>query len=322
MTVLDTPRGPVDSSKLGKTLMHEHIFVFDQEVAHNLPKTWNEDERHAVAVERLQNLKSRGIDTIVDLTVLGLGRSLPRVQRVADEVDLNIILATGLYEYSDPPVYFRTRTPELFGGTDPLLEYFVSEIRDGIADTGLKAGILKCCTDEPGVTPGIDRILRCVAQAHRATGVPISTHTNAGMRRGLDQQEVFRSEGVDLTRVIIGHSGDSADIDYLEELMKNGSYLGMDRFGMDPILSFEQRCATVATLVERGWVDQIVLSHDTACASNWIPPEMLATMPNWKLTHISDDVLPKLRSLGVTDEQIDVMLVDNPRRIFEVDSPY
>ena len=191
MALLDTPRGPVDTGALGPTLMHEHIFVFDQEMAHNNPKDWNEDERHAGAVDRLKNLKSRGIDTIVDLTVIGLGRSLPRVQRIADEVDLNIILATGLYEYSDPPVYFRTRTPELFG-TDPLLEFFVGEIRDGIADTGLKAGILKCCTDEPGVTPGIDRILRCIAQAHRATGVPITTHT---MRRCAGASTSRRSSG-------------------------------------------------------------------------------------------------------------------------------
>jgi phosphotriesterase-related protein len=321
MAILDTPRGPVDSGALGKTLMHEHIFVFDQEIAHNMPAQWDEGERHAAAVERLTRLKASGIDTIVDLTVLGLGRSLPRVQRVAKEVDLNIILATGLYEYTEMPVYFRTRTPELLG-SDPLLDFFVAEITEGIAGTGLRASILKCCTDEPGVTPAIDRILRCVAKAHRATGVPITTHTNAALRRGLDQQQVFSSEGVDLTRVVIGHSGDTTDIGYLEELMKNGSYIGMDRFGMDTILPFEDRCATVATLVERGWVNQIVLSHDTACASNWIPQEMLATMPNWKLTHICDHVLPQLRSLGVSEEQIEVMLVTNPRRILETISPY
>jgi phosphotriesterase-related protein len=228
MAQVDTPRGSVDTGALGRTLMHEHIYVFDQEIAHNMPTEWDEQARHDAAVERLTNLKSRGIDTIVDLTVIGLGRSIPRVQRVAQQVDLNIILATGLYEYSELPVYFRTRTPELFG-SDPLLEFFVSEIRDGIADTGLRASILKCCTDEPGVTPAIDRILRCVAVAHRATGAPITTHTNAALRRGLDQQEIFRSEGVDLTRVVIGHSGDTTEIDYLEELMKAGSYIGMDR---------------------------------------------------------------------------------------------
>jgi phosphotriesterase-related protein len=321
MAILDTPRGPVDAGALGKTLMHEHIFVFDQEIAHNMPAQWNEDERHAAAVERLTRLKASGIDTIVDLTVLGLGRSLPRVQRAAREVDLNIILATGLYEYAEMPVYFRTRTPELLG-RDPLLDFFLAEITEGIAGTGLRASILKCCTDEPGVTPAIDRILRCVARAHRATGVPITTHTNARLRRGLDQQEVFRSEGIDLTRVVIGHSGDTTDIGYLEELMKNGSYIGMDRFGMDTILPFAERCATVAALAERGWASQIVLSHDTACASNWMPPEMLATMPNWKLTHICDDVLPELRRLGVSEQQLDAMLVANPRRIFQAITPY
>ncbi len=96
---------------------------------------------------------------------------------------------------------------------------FVRDITDGIADTGVKAGILKCATDEPGVTPGVERVLRAVAQAHRATGVPISTHTHARTRRGLEQQRIFAEEGVDLSRVVIGHSGDTTDLDYLEAVM-------------------------------------------------------------------------------------------------------
>ncbi len=95
-------------------------------------------------------------------------------------------------------------------------------------------------------------MLRAVAQAHRQTGVPISTHTHARSRRGLEQQRIFREEGVDLSRVVIGHSGDTTEIDYLEELIANGSYLGMDRFGIDTILSFEDRVDTVARLCERG----------------------------------------------------------------------
>src|SRR5205807_2920715 len=131
-------------------------------------------------------------------------------------------------------------------------EMFVRDIEQGIADTGVKAGILKCATDEDGLTPGVERILRAVAQAHRRTGVPISTHTHVATRRGLDQQRIFREEGVDLSRVIIGHSGDSTDLEYLEELLAAGSYLGLDRFGIDTITPFEQRIDTVVRLCERG----------------------------------------------------------------------
>ena len=129
---------------------------------------------------------------------------------------------------------------------------FVRDMTTGIADTGVKAGILKCATDRLGVTTDIDRILRATAKAHRMTGVPISTHTYARGKVGLDQQRIFREEGVDLSRVVIGHSGDTTDLDYLEELIRNGSYIGMDRFGIDTILGFEERVKTVAALCGRG----------------------------------------------------------------------
>jgi phosphotriesterase-related protein len=194
---------------------------------------------------------------------------------------------------------------------------FVTDIEQGIKDTGVKAAILKCATDEKGVTHGVERVLRAVAQAHRATGVPISTHTHAATRRGLEQQNVFEEEGVDLSRVVIGHSGDTTDVDYLEEIMARGSFIGMDRFGIDVILPFEDRVQIVATLCERGHADQMVLSHDASCFIDWLPEEAMQMMPRWHYLHITNDVIPALKNRGVTDEQIDTMLIDNPRKIFE-----
>ena len=173
---------------------------------------------------------------------------------------------------------------------------FVRDIEQGIADTGIKAAILKCATDEPGVTPGVERVLRAVAQAHRRTGVPISTHTHAGTRRGLEQQRIFAEEGVDLSRVVIGHSGDTTDLDYLEELIGNGSYIGMDRFGVDVYLPFEDRVDTVARMCERGHADKMVLSHDASCYFDALPEETLpVALPNWHYLHIHNDVIPALK---------------------------
>jgi phosphotriesterase-related protein len=153
--------------------------------------------------------------------------------------------------------------------------------------------------------------------------VPISTHTHAPTRRGLEQQRIFAEEGVDLTRVVIGHSGDTTDLDYLEELIANGSYLGMDRFGADLILPFEDRVNTVAQMCERGHADRMVLSHDAACFIDWLPEELVpVVMPNWHYQHIHHDVVPALKERGVTDEQLTTMLVDNPRTIFETQGAY
>jgi phosphotriesterase-related protein len=290
--------------------MHEHIFVLNPDVAANVATEWNESAEVASAIDRLNQLKAAGVDTIVDLTVIGLGRSISRIQAVAAGVDLNIVVATGLYTFHDVPMYF------MFRSTDHMADCFVRDTTVGITDTGVRAGILKCATDAPGVTPGVEKVLRAVARAHLRTGVPISTHTDATSRRGLDQQRIFAEEGVDLGRVVIGHSGDTTDLAYLEALVDAGSYLGMDRFGMDPILPFEARVDTVATLCGKGLADRIVLSHDAACHVDVMSHEMQRRMtPNWHYFHITRDVLPALRKRGVTEEQIHQMLVENPRQI-------
>jgi len=318
MTV-QTVRGPIDTDSLGVTLMHEHVFVLSTEIIANYPEGWGDDAtREQEAVDKLNALKAIGVDTIVDPTVIGLGRYIPRIARIAERTDLQIVVATGVYTYNDVPMYFHFTGPgTVLNGPEPMVDMFVRDITEGIAGTGVKAAILKCATDEPGVTPGVERVLRAVAQAHRATGVPITTHTHAHSRRGLDQQRVFAEEGVDLGRVIIGHSGDTTDLDYLEELIAAGSYIGMDRFGLDNILSFDERVDTVARMCERGHAGKMVLAQDASCYIDWLPEAALPlVLPNWHYLHIHNDVLPALRRRGVTEEQITTMLVDNPRAIF------
>ncbi len=316
---VETVRGAIPTSDLGVTLMHEHVFVLSPEIMANHPEGWgDEKDREDAAVEKLNALKAIGVDTIVDPTVIGIGRYIPRIQRVAARTDLQIVVATGLYTYNDVPMYFHFTGPgTALGGAETMTELFVRDITEGIADTGVKAAILKCATDAHGVTPGVERVLRAVAAAQRATGVPITTHTHAHSRRGLDQQRIFAEEGVDLSRVIIGHSGDTKDIAYLEELIAAGSYLGMDRFGVDNILSFDDRVDIVAQMCQRGHAGKMVLAHDASCYIDWLPEAALPlVLPNWHYLHIHNDVLPALRARGVSEDQITTMLVDNPRAIF------
>jgi phosphotriesterase-related protein len=314
-----TVTGPVDSADLGATLMHEHVFVLDPDVTRNWPGGWDEEEQVRRAHAKLAELKSAGIDTIVDLTVVGVGRDVARVQRVAAGTGLRVIVATGLYTFNEVPLPFRLRGPGTrLGGDEPMVELFVRDIQEGIAGTGVRAGILKCATDQQGVTPGVERVLRAVAQAHLRTGVPITTHTHAASRQGLAQQRILAEEGVDLSRVVIGHCGDTTDLDYLEELAAAGSWLGMDRFGLDNLLPLEARVRTVAAMCERGHAGRMVLSQDANCFIDWFPQELLpAALPNWHYLHLLKDVIPALQRLGVTDEQVQTMLVGNPRRIFE-----
>jgi phosphotriesterase-related protein len=311
--------GPLEAQQLGRVLMHEHVFILDPDFLINYPELDGFDEARHVpdAIVRLNELKAGGIDTIVDLTVLGIGRNIERIATVQAETDLQILVATGLYTFNEVPHVIHIRGLSYPGGAVALLtEMFVGDINEGIAGTGVRAAILKCATDAQGVTPDVELVLRAVARAQRATGVPISTHTHALSKRGLEQQDVFESEGVDLSRVVIGHSGDTTDLAYLEEIMRRGSFIGMDRFGIDPILSFDDRVATVATLCERGHADQMVLSHDAACFID-LSPNIRTHLPNSHYLHITRDVIPALEKHGVTQGQIDQMLITNPRRIFD-----
>jgi phosphotriesterase-related protein len=330
MAQVETVRGPVDTDKLGRTYMHEHIFVLSPDVQANFPEEWGSEEaRIAEAVTKLKALAGQGIKTIVDPTVIGLGRYIPRIQTIAEQVpELNIIPATGCYTYDMVPFFFHYRSPELsamIGGPDRdvMVDMFVKDITEGIAGTGVRAAFLKCAIDHQGMTDGVARIMRAVSKAHRETGAPITIHTHPGSKAGLAVQRLLDEEGVDPTRVVLGHSGDSADVDHLSELADAGFILGMDRFGINLETTFEARADTVVEMCRRGFAEKMVLSHDAACYIDWIDPALLAAAGGqWHYLHIHDEVLPYLREHGVTDEQIDTMLIDNPRRYFENTSTY
>jgi phosphotriesterase-related protein len=315
---VETVRGTVAVSALGRTLMHEHLFVLSPELADYPDICWGGDPEQArieQAVAKLTALKQRGFDTIVDLTVLGCGRSIPRVITVNERVDMNIVVAAGLFTLDPLPRFVTNRPP--CGGTDVLTELFTRDLGLGIGSTGVRAAVLKCCTDTPGVTPNVDRVLRATARAQLGTGALICTHTDAASRTGLDQQRIFATEGVDLRRVIVGHSGDSTDLPYLRTLMEAGSTIGCDRFGLyqPGWPGLDERVEVVARLCAEDYASQIVLSHDANCHSDWHDTAALAVQPDWVYTHIADEVLPSLRRRGVTEAQIDQMLVGNPARL-------
>ncbi|HJN91297.1 MAG TPA: phosphotriesterase-related protein [Dehalococcoidia bacterium] len=312
-----TVLGPIDASDLGPTLPHEHIGVRTPGIAENWPDTYDRAAHKQAAIEQVQAAYDAGIRTIVDPAPADLGRDVGLMQEVARETGMQIVCVTGIYWIV--PRYWWGREP------DDLADAFVREIEQGIADTGVHPGAIKAATDEGGVTEVNEKCLRAIARAHRRTGIPIITH-NGPPTMGREQQRVFLDEGVDLKdNVVIGHVGDTDDVTYLRELADRGSFLGLDRFGIDQTLSFEARVDTVVRLCAAGYTDRIVLAHDRCCALDWVPNFETAfadAAPNWRMNHVSEDVVPALRERGVSDAQIQEMLVDNPRRLLEPGTPY
>ncbi len=298
MVTVNTVRGAIDSTQLGFTLMHEHVVLQSPGVKENWPEAFPRERVTKRALEHLRAAKAAGVDTIVDLTTMDNGRDVPLVAEIAKQVDINLIVCTGLWRLV--PRSFGNRTP------DDVAKLFVRDITEGIQGTDIKAAIIKNASDDPTLSGPLELAFRAAARAHRETGVPLSTHTDSANQAGLDQLRVYAEEGVDLTRVTIGHSGDTEDYDYLEKILDRGAYLGMDRFGLDhfgamQLLNTERRVKVVAELCRRGYADRMVLSHD---ASGWPdgrdPDRQAQTWPNWRFTHIPCDVVPLLLEAGVS----------------------
>jgi phosphotriesterase-related protein len=313
MATVDTVRGPVDTGDLGVTLPHEHIFIASPEGVLNFNHAWgapwwDEEERVAYAIEHLTAVQDAGIRTLWDPTGFGLGRNVARVARVNAEVDLHILVCSGIYAFAETPSYLKYRAPEL------LSELFVREIREGIDDTGIKAAFLKCAVEEHGIIADLPVILEGVALAAVETGVPVMVHTNAVAKTGLLALDFLTGHGVDPTKIVIAHAGDSNDMDYLARIADTGAWLGLDRWNIPHFNPDEQRIETLLKLIEAGYLEKIHMAHDASTFNDFMfrNPPFADEHPT--MLHIHQEVLPVLRERGVTDDQITQMLVTNPAR--------
>jgi phosphotriesterase-related protein len=316
-----TTDGDTSVDDLGIVFMHEHVFIRTETLAFGWPGFggWDEAAELDAARERLRGLARAGVGTILDMTVPGLGRDAALVARAAAGTGLKVMFATGYYTYDHLPFPFHFRGPgKVLDGDDHVLEsLFERDLTTGIGDTGFRAAVLKAVTGEPGLTGDVERVVTAVANVAVRTGAPICTHAHAPTKRGLDQQRIFRERGVDLGRVMIGHSNESTDLGYLEAVIEAGSYLGWDRCGMHLTVPLDAQLDTLASLCQRGYANRVMLAHDKASFMDWFSnAELEFGVPDWNFGYIHGGVLPGLRERGVTDDQIEQMLVRNPRAFF------
>jgi phosphotriesterase-related protein len=322
MPKVDTLAGPVDVDALGVTYMHEHVFIVSPEMQWYWPGYggWSED----FDVERARGFLLRlrddfGCETLVDPTVAGIGRNIRAVARALDGLGINLIAATGWYIYNELP--FTLSAKDQDQKIETLRNLFLADVERGLEGTGIKPGVIKCAIDKHGLTPDVEAVIRAAARAHLETRLPIMTHTDPASRNGLDQQRIFREEGVDLAAVVIGHCNESDDLGYLEGLIENGTYIGFDRCGFDTELTrpgiptHEHQIDNLAELVRRGHADRIVLSHDSACFLDVRSREALERK-GVPYSFLHERTLPGLRERGVSERDIEQMLIGNPREYF------
>jgi phosphotriesterase-related protein len=313
MPTVETTGGPVDAEDLGLTLIHEHFRATDEAGRFQFPHLYDEDGEWEAAIADANAVRSHGVRTVVEPSAVFLHRDAAFSKRVADASGLQIVLATGVYTYDHLPQFLLNRDE------DAVAAIFVHEIEHGIQNTGIKPALIKCAADAPGVTPNVEKIHRAVARAHKQTGRPIMAHSHPASGTGLEQMRVFTEEGVDPAAVQIAHTGDTDDLDYIERLLDTGCWIGMDRYGLDIFLPTDKRNATVLALLERGYADRMFLSQDYCSTIDWFPIEVQeflkqSEVPDWSMTFLFEQVIPTLKESGMTAEQLEEMMVENPRR--------
>lgn len=315
MATVNTVLGPVDTARLGFTLTHEHIMVSAAGMGHTYPEFLDRQGTIEAAVTGLKTAYAEGLRTIVDMTTFDLGRDVAMLEEVSRRSGVQIILTTG--SHRSIPRVFLSASP------DAIAPLFIKEVEEGIEGTGIKAGVIKTASDSGGITGHEEIVLRAVARAHNRTGAPISTHTWSPERIGEQQVRILEEEGVDLSRVYIGHSNDDTDVQYLTGLLDKGVWLGLDRYPGGRVAgtpNWEQRTEVVKKLIDAGYGDRIMLSHDHAIPRSQPTRELREERERYNpdgYLFITRRVLPRLRELGATDEDIWLIMVDNPRRFFE-----
>ena len=312
---VNTVLGPIDSSRLGVTLIHEHLKVALLGFEMDPFNTYDRTAALHDAVNNMKELRELGVSTVVDPLPMGLGRDPEFSAEVAEASGMQVIISTGVdHEFRAMPPYFKVRT------TDEIAETYVSDLTQGIGSTGIKAGIIKVATGEGAITKNEGRAVRAAARAALKTNAPIVTHTTHGTM-GVEQAEMFMGEGLSPGKFMIGHCCQSTDLPYLRRILDTGCFMGFDQIGLNYLQNDDNRLAMLSALLALGHADRLLLSQDHMCCIIGAPYERVAYMMDMIREHrhsyLLREFLPRLREARVPDAMIDEMMAKNPRRLYE-----
>ncbi len=314
--------GPISAEQISNTLVHEHFsFAYPGWFADATIAPYDRNAALKINIEMIKAAQKGGVKTIIDATTNDVGGRDPELYKeLARKTGVNIICSTGLYtEHEGSPAYWKTR---MVWGADiskMMTELFVKEITVGIGKSGVKAGVIKVGTSSTVLSPYEQAVLKAAVDAQKKTGVPIITHTE-GPNGGIEQADFLIKQGANRKKVMIGHVSNSKDINYHLAILAKGVYIAFDRLGLEVITPTTDIVKNVAELCKMGYSKQIMLSHDTVNywvgRNIWVPDKFIPYFANWRMDHLAKNVIPALKAQGVTDAQIKIMTVDNPRDLF------
>ena len=300
---ITTINGMISEDKLGKTYIHEHLKIDLSFQKKDLDTKFDDTD---LVIEEMKALKRKGIDTIVEVTNRGMGRDVQTMKKIADASGINVIVSTGFYKEPYLPQYVYEMDEK------NISKLLIKDILEGIDGTDIKAHVIgEVGTSNNEMTPMEFKVFKVAARTHVETGRPISTHTTLGTY-GLEQLKLLKENGVDLTKVVIGHLDLKCDMDYHLKIADTGCFMAFDTVGKLKYQSDDKRVEHIKELINRGHLEQIVLSQDITRKSH------LKANGGIGYSYLLDNFIPKLIESGVNEKQIDIMMIHNPRRLLTV----
>ncbi len=297
---IQTVLGEIEPTALGRTLMHEHIFCDFYRVTGQLNELLNDE---SLAIKELSALKSAGGSALVEVTTPDMGRNPQALRRVAKLTGLHIIMGTGWYRQP----YYPPEIDQL--SANALADNMIAELTAGVDGTDIPAGII----GEIGIhldyaTAQEERVLRASARAQKQTGAPLTTHASM-YPVGVVQLDILKEEGVDMSRVIIGHCDTYLDLDYHLAILEAGAYVQFDTVGRNHMNPDSRRASAFAELIDLGWSQQLLLSSDCCHRSD------LCAFGGVGYGYVFTDFFDQLRLLGISDKTLDTITIDNPKTV-------
>ena len=299
---------PVSMDLLGTIRRHMYL-VKDNALLGNIDEMINE----------VMLYKMMGGDSLVELSLVGMGRDPVGLRKISRATGINVICGTGFYISASHPAFVQTAS------VDELCDHMVRELTVGIDKTGIRAGVIKVACSSP-TTPdnpfsgNEENVLRAAAHAQAETGASVTIHPchHRGLARHWHTYlDILQEEGANLEKCYMSHMETwCTDIDYQKSVLDRGVSVGYDQFGNDyyqaPGMGYptdRMREEAVMKLVEAGYTNQIVLSNEVCWKIS------LRKYGGFGYAQVLENIVPDFRFYGVTEEQIHTMLVENPKRL-------
>jgi predicted metal-dependent phosphotriesterase family hydrolase len=313
MPYVNTVLGPIHPAEIGVCSLHEHLIWSDPgwEFSPTAKEVFDPPAVFSKVYGDLSAFREAGGRTMLDCSGIGIGRE-PELYAVWSRYSgVQVVCCTGFWARDKILPYFQAQD------LDYITDLMVRELTVGMQSTAIKAGAIKVGNSRGNMWPEEELTFRAAARASNQTGALIVTH---GVNFAELQVEILKDEGVDPSRVIISHLDAAYNLDYERDLRiaQQGFFIGYDHIGTDPdwspqpyAMKDSKRVELVLKMIDAGQIERLVLANDTNSCSVGLAHR---ATPKHTFAHLITGFADMLRSAGVTDEQLNTMLVDTPRR--------